>query len=420
VQAFNAIQHHIREHGRPPRWADLKDDPAVDSSVREFMGNLDSEKRVRTVADATAAVRTLNKYRVLRGMWTMQEDILVGLQKSKMNADGLIDQASEALARIKTRKQDSDSALHYGIKGNSKSFVRDLLYSKEKADFIPTGFKDFDKENGGFMTKSLVILAGSTGAGKSALANQLSKNWAGMGEPVVVVPLEMSKLEMSARLLANVADIDSRKILLKRLSDSEKRRVYRRYRNWSAKVKAKGGRYTILKPDEDLTIEQLLPLAHTYGPKIVVIDYISLLKGVDGDDQWLQLGKVARYAKIYADIHDMIVVLLAQVSDDGIVRYSRAIREHASYMWSFVATKESMESEILNIDQQKGRNARRFPFSLSAKLDTMRIGDLEPSQKHHVSEKNQKSNDKSSKKPTNKNQNERKGKASSFMEELEE
>jgi hypothetical protein len=45
--------------------------------------------------------------------------------------------------------------------------------------------------------------------------------------------------------------------------------------------------------------------------------------------------------------------------------------------WIFVSTKQTRENEIINVEQLKARNGRLFDFTLSAKLDVMRIGDLD-------------------------------------------
>jgi len=140
-----------------------------------------------------------------------------------------------------------------------------------------------------------------------------------------------------------------------------------------------------------MSAEEILPIASSYGARIVIIDYISLLKGVGGDDQWQKLSDVARYCKIWASNNNKIVVLLAQLSEDGKIRYSRAIAEHSDYAWVFVSNKETRENEILNIEQLKGRNVELFPFSLRATMNTMRIGDLSEEEVEELKSKIKKS-----------------------------
>ena len=101
-----------------------------------------------------------------------------------------------------------------------------------------------------------------------------------------------------------------------------------------------------------------------------------MLSGADSDDQWRQLGKIARTAKINAKNTNRVNILLCQVDQEGKIRYSRAISEHSNNSWVFVATQETKEAGILKIDQQKVRSGRAFPFTLKIAYDKMRISDM--------------------------------------------
>ena len=221
----------------------------------------------------------------------------------------------------------------------------------------------------------------------STLAAQLGINWASMGEDVTFVPLEMSKKEMTARLLANASSIDVRKILFAKMSKDEKKIFWKAYKKFVISKKKTGGSFRIFKPESDMTIEEILASVYPFGSRVVIIDYISLLKGVDGDDAWQKLGAAARYCKIYAESNNMIIVLLAQVSDEGVIRYARSIAEHANYAWKFVATNATREQEIINIEQLKARNGRMFDFTLKAKMNFMQVRDLDVDEKEELEDK---------------------------------
>jgi len=72
-----------------------------------------------------------------------------------------------------------------------------------------------------------------------------------------------------------------------------------------------------------------------------------------------------------------VVVLLAQLSDEGIIRYSKALKEHSSNMWSWIYNSEARESHLINIRQDKARNQKSFDFVLQENFECMRIGDFE-------------------------------------------
>jgi hypothetical protein len=221
----------------------------------------------------------------------------------------------------------------------------------------------------------------------STLAAQLGINWSQMGEHVCMVPLEMSEKEMTARVMANASSLDVRKILHKKLSSNEKELYLRSYKKFVTDRKKEQGTLSFFKPKSDMTIEEILACTYTLGPRIIVIDYISLLKGVDGDDAWQKLGQVARYCKIYAEIHHLLIVMLCQVNEEGEIRYAKSIREHSNYMWSFYANKETREAEILNIVQQKARNGELFDFSLATKMAFMQVRGMSKEEKDNYQSK---------------------------------
>ena len=154
--------------------------------------------------------------------------------------------------------------------------------------------------------------------------------------------------------------------------------VWKRFIRHDKRIAAAGGRYTIFKPKEDLTIEELMASLHTYKSDVIYVDYITLLKGADGDDQWRKLGQIARFSKIYAENYNKVVVLLAQVTDEGKLRYSQTIKEHTSLSLTFVATKETKEKGYLNIEVPKSRNQVDRPFTLRIDYAKMQVRDLEP------------------------------------------
>ncbi len=385
-EAYKKLLDHTRKHGEPPKWRELIEDPGLDQDVRRKLKDAVSD-RIENQHEARSTLKVLNKYRQLRGLFQMAEDTVTALRKPSVNVDTLIEKKSQVLVQLRQSKTDTDSIVTFGKGNNAGKIVKSLL-DADDTNFVPTGFSDHDKENGGIFYGSLFTIGATSGGGKSATASQLAINWAGMGESVCIVPLEMTKIEMTARIMANASKIDVRKILLKKLSEDEKEKYLRSYRKMALRFKKSGGSYSIFKPQQDMTIEEIMASVHTLDPSIIIVDYISLLKGVDGDDAWQKLGAVARYCKVYAETHNKIVVLLCQVSEEGKIRYAQAIKEHSNTCWIFVSTKATRENEIINVEQLKARNGRMFDFTLSAKLDIMRIGDLDVEEKEkYIQEK---------------------------------
>lgn len=356
----------------------------LSTKTREFLSNV--EGSLKTVEGATQVIETLAAYRKGFLFYEMAKNILEGLEESKVDLEGMQEKVIENLTAVQTGREAGESIFHFGKDRNSESLVKDIIHGEDDDSFIPTGYKAWDNRNGGFPRGALVMLAGSTGAGKSHNMNQLMINQARKGYKVAGAPLEMSAKGMTARYLANVSGIDSLKILRKQLATAEKELCDERDAKFNRIVAKRGGRLTIVEPGGDVTIEELLAILHSLNADINYIDYVSLLKGADGDDQWRKLGAIARYCAVYAKNSNKTIVLLAQVTDEGRLKYSQTMREHANLMWSFTATKESKEEGYLKYNVDKSRNQDGRPFSMKVDYSISRVYDFEGDQDQDGSE----------------------------------
>lgn len=371
VEIYNSILSKMGESGETPAYRLLIEDPDLSENAREHLRN--SQVTITTVAEATAATKTLNKFRQLRGVYNIAKHIGDKLDQPKVDIDNLLQETATAINIVRSKKSTLDSFLHFGKNSNSLKLASSILYDDNTDETIPTGIKAFDDQSVGFPRGGLVTIGANSGGGKSATASAIAVNMASLGYKVLLVPLEMSSREMTARIMANVTKTDLTKILHQKMSQEEKDLVLSKFKRWGKRTKAKGGRYTIFKPKEDMTIEEIMASINAYDSDVVIIDYISLLKGTDDDDQWRQLGSIARYAKINAEVMNRVNILLCQVDDGGKIRYARAISEHSSSSWVWVATKEAKETGIMKVEQPKSRNSLSFPFYIKIHYAQMRV-----------------------------------------------
>lgn len=276
-------------------------------------------------------------------------------------------------------KSNKDCFVHFGKNDNAKELLNDIIYGEDTDDIIPTGFQVYDELSGGFDRGSFVALGATSGGGKSTLATQLCVNMAKMGYKVVLVPLEMSKKEMGNRLLANIGNMELSKIRRHKLDEREKDLLTKRHRRWRKAIYTNGGRFTIFRPEEDLDIDEVYAAVSALKCDVCIIDYISLLKGIDDENQWLRLGSIARRAKVNAEITNRVNILLCQVNEDGKIRYAGAIKEHATSAWIWTPSDEDKESGIVRIEQIKSRNSQPFPFSLKFNWNRMQVESIDNS-----------------------------------------
>lgn len=361
-EIYQFVRKSMAEEGSVPRYRLVLEDPGISKDARSYLR--ESEQRIGDMLDAKRAVRILTKYRKARGLHEIAHRIGNELQASKVDVDELLNEVGEAIGQVRATKSTKSSMLRFGKGGNAKEFIRELVYGEDNDQYIPTGIEAYDSVNMGLPRGGLVVIGGASGAGKSHVATAIGVHQATIGYRVCVVPLEMNYREMSARSMANVTGADSMAIGGRKLATAEKDRVWKRYAKWEKQVRANGGSFVLWKPDQDLDIEELFAGISAENFDVVIVDYISLLKGTDGDDQWRQLSKVARVAKINAELNNRVNILLAQVDQDGKIRYSQGIKEHASVAWSFAPSREEKELGLLKIEQIKSRNQVAYPFTV--------------------------------------------------------
>jgi ribonucleotide reductase alpha subunit len=164
------------------------------------------------------------------------------------------------------------------------------------------------------------------------------------------------------------------------LTDEEKARIDKKFTKWLKKIKKKGGQYTLFKPQSDMTLEEIYAATGAYNYDVSIVDYVTLLADMDGDDQWRKIGAAGRFAKIDAENRKRVNILLAQLNDEGKIRYSRALTEHSNLSWIWLADDESKETGYTRIEQAKSRNSRAFPFYVKMIYNLMRVENVDQEQ----------------------------------------
>jgi replicative DNA helicase len=381
LECFNRIKHQASTSSYIPNYKELFTDPVLSEETRESLKVVKLNKEDYLHEDVEESVNSLFtqlfEYRRVRILFQIAQLAGTELKKSTTDTVKLVDTISDMLLNAK-RSETETTLYHYGHQNNTTALLNDLLYG-ERSQIIKTGFSAFDDApgGGGYFRGSLVVLGAPTSHGKSAMGNQLLINQASLGYNVAMVPLEMSAQEMNARLVSNLTRIDASKFLQQRLTDNEKEHTKKVMTAWVKKLKKLGSRYTIMDVLGEASIEDICTGLRPYNYDVILIDYIGLLSGTSGDESWKQLGNVARWAKVFAKQNDCLVILLAQIKEDGVLRYSQTIGDHANNVvhWNF--DDEAKETGVVTIKQKKARNQRLFDYKLAVDFSVMRFTDVD-------------------------------------------
>jgi len=178
---------------------------------------------------------------------------------------------------------------------------------------VSTGFTKLDELTAGLQKSDLIILAGRPGMGKTAFALNIAKNSAvDANVPVAIFSLEMSKEQLSFRMLSSEARIDSSRL----------RRGFITQDDWIKITDAAGflSQAPIFIDDSpNITVLEIraksrrLKMDSDIG--LIIIDYLQLMKGrASAERRDLEISEISRSLKALAKELDIPVLALSQLN----------------------------------------------------------------------------------------------------------
>lgn len=376
LEIFNRIFVVIKKGRDIPSIKLISLDMTLSDEAKELLSGYKNCPKLKTVDEAAQLMDILNTYRISRICFNCSDKSLKLLEQETVDVNKVIVEYEKAVLDARKIGDSEEELIHIGYEGNSEEIVNKIINGKITS-FVPTGFNNFDKINGGFRRKGLVVIAATTSGGKSAMALQLLINMYKTGHSVALVSLEMDMEEIFSRMLSNIADVDSIDILLNRITPEQKKKMLEKWEEFNNIGKRKNCRFSLYTPSRDVTIEDVTYGLERFKFDVLIVDYISLLSDSTGDDSWRRLGEIARFMKIFSKSRDMVGVLLCQLSDEYKVKYSRTIVEHANNVLSWVYNKDIAQenNHVITIKQQKARNQQIFDFNIREDFSRMRLTD---------------------------------------------
>ncbi len=178
---------------------------------------------------------------------------------------------------------------------------------------IPTGFLPLDNALGGLRDGSVYIIAGRPGQGKTAMALSIARNILIAGSPVAMFSLEMTKKELTMRLMAAHGDLNMMEVYRGLLTEKEFKKLGR-----SVQVKM----FPLHCNDRsDLNINILRSEARRYvqnfGCRVIIIDYLQLLQGTSEArrmGKYEEVSEISRNLKTMANELKVPIIALAQLN----------------------------------------------------------------------------------------------------------
>ena len=178
-----------------------------------------------------------------------------------------------------------------------------------------TGFDNFDKLiGGGFYEGNVITLAGRPGMGKTTIALQMARNVARSGKNVGIITLEMSALELFAKIVSGENKMNNRRLL----RDSPNRDEHEKLDRWSVTEMKDLPIFYIDAPSMNtLQFKNAVKrLVGEYGCEFVIVDYLQLMEG-DKDrrgSREQEVASISRTIKSSAKRNKIPILSLSQLN----------------------------------------------------------------------------------------------------------
>jgi replicative DNA helicase len=249
----------------------------------------------------------------LRRMIEKANAIIKRCFEERGEAEDVIDFAESAIFEISEQKaRQSFFPLSKIILGNIET-LEEKQGNRSLVTGVPTGFSQLDNLTSGLQNSDLIILAARPSMGKTALALNIARNAAvDANIPVAVFSLEMSKEQLSLRMLCSEARIDSSRLRGGFFSMEDWHRL-----TDAAGVLSEAPIYIDDSPSlsamEIRAKARRLKMDKNIG--LVIIDYLQLMQGRSSAERRdLEISEISRALKALAKELELPVMALSQLN----------------------------------------------------------------------------------------------------------
>jgi len=312
---FAAISD-LFNHGEPIDLVTLANSLKEKGQLESVGGAAYLARLVDTVPMAVNAqhyARIIHDKAVLRRLIEKANAISKRCFQEQGGADEIIDFAEASIFEVTEKKARQAFYPLSKLIDGSIDFLEEKQKNKSLVTGVATGFTHLDNLTSGLQNADLIILAGRPSMGKTALALNIARNAAvDTGVPVAIFSLEMSKEQLSLRLLCSEARIDSSRL----------RSGFFSMEDWDRLTDAAGvlsAAPIFIDDSPSLSAMEVrakarrLKMDKNIG--LVVIDYLQLMQGrASAERRELEISEISRSLKALAKEINLPVIALSQLN----------------------------------------------------------------------------------------------------------
>lgn len=308
---------NLFEHHKPVDLLTLTDELKKKKQLEEVGGSAyltELTNYVPTAANAAAYAEMVAQSAVRRRLIKASSDIAELGYDEEFDIQELLGKAEAELFAVSDQNLKQDLSSLEQILLESFDRLEELHRNKGQVRGVKTGYRDLDNMTAGLQRSDLIILAARPAMGKTTLVTNLAYNVATLNkQSVLFFSLEMSKEQLTDRMLADVAGVDAWNIRTGNLSDED-----------FAKLSEASGEMAeapiYIDDTPGMTVLEMRTkarrAAHQAPLGLVIVDYLQLMQASSRSDgnRVQEVSEISRGLKLLARELNVPVIALSQLS----------------------------------------------------------------------------------------------------------
>jgi replicative DNA helicase len=358
--------------------------------------------RIHELAALVPASANAGHYaRIVREMATLRGLIRAGGEIAQLGWErpgetiDLVDRAEQVVFDLSQSRVSSEFSHIEELLKDSFERITALYEAGADVTGTPSGFRDLDRLTSGFQPGNLIIVAARPSMGKSGLGLCMAANLAVRAEvPTALFTLEMSKAEVTQRLMCSEAKVESQRLRTGKLGADDWPRL-----TAACDRLAKAPIY--VDDQGSITMMEIRSKARRLKSRepslgLIIVDYLQLMtSGSNVESRVQEVSQISRSLKILARDLDVPILAMSQLSRAveqrhdkrpilSDLRESGSIEQDADLVMFIYRDEyyndESDQQGIAEVHLAKHRNGPTDTVKLSFLKRYAKFADLAPAQ----------------------------------------
>ena len=268
---------------------------------------------VSTSANIRYYCKIISERAVLRRLIKASQDISAASYTGEQSVESILATAEKRIFDISQSRNVTSFTHIRDVLTDSLEEAERAARSGTKITGVETGFADFDNKTAGLHAAELILVAARPGVGKSALGHNIAAHAAiKKNVPTALFTMEMSKEQVTSRILCSEAMVDAHKFRTGSLSSDDWQKLARIVGPISAAP-------IYIDDTAGITVSEMRSKCHRLklerGLGLIIVDYLQLMRGsarVESRQQ--EISEISRSLKALAREVEAPVIACAQLS----------------------------------------------------------------------------------------------------------